>query len=480
LAPLSWWPLTILAIALLAWSLQQASLTRAFWLGWLFGLGQYGVGVSWVYVSIHYYGHTSIALSLLMTLFFAAGLALLVGTFTWCYRRLSPDQTLLVSFPALWLLFDWVRTWILSGFPWLLPGYSLIDSPTAIIAPLLGVFGMTWIAVFSACLLTKALLQPRRSSGYLGALAALWIGCALLPDFSWTIPDRSQPIRVALVQGNISQERKWDPAERDNILDTYVNATTPLWGKQDLIVWPEAAFPVFYADAIELIETLDRQGKATGTTLISGTPYWEYRGEEVHFFNSIFARGNGSGLYHKQVLVPFGEFVPLEQLIRGLLPFFDLPLSSFTEGSSHQSALFAGEQRLAPFICYEIVFPELVRQLGAQADLLLTISNDAWFGRSWGPDQHYDMARLRAMELGKYLLRGTNTGITAVISPQGEAIGRLPQFSPGVLESIVYPVKGNTPYSHWGYWPVLLLAAISLLVQACLRTFSVAKTPKLH
>ena len=168
-------------------------------------------------------------------------------------------------------------------------------------------------------------------------------------------------------------------------------------------------------------------------------------------------------MYHKQKLVPFGEFVPLEDAIRGLIPFFDLPLSSFSRGQPDQKILTAKGRTLAPFICYEIVYPELVRTLGNDADYLLTISNDAWFGRSWGPHQHLEMVRMRALEMGKYTLRGTNTGITALIDHKGDIQATIPQFRAGTLSGEIYMTEGRTPYSLWGHRPLLVLCGLIII-----------------
>lgn len=463
LAPLNLWPITLLSIALLVYCLQDQPPKTAFKRGWLYGFGAYGVGVSWVYVSIHFYGNTPLPLAIGMTAFFAAGLALLFGFLGYGYVKLRLDRLPLLTFPTLWILVDWIKTWLMSGFPWLYPGYGFIDTPAKHLAPLGGIFAVSWLVVFSATLLPR-LINPKYPRIFYGViLAALWGGSYGLKDIVWTQPDLKNALKVALVQGNISQERKWDPNERESIIATYVSNTEKLWD-MDLVVWPEAAFPVFYHDALDVIAGLDVKGDATNTAIISGAPYYELIDGRYHYYNSIFAMGDGKGLYHKQVLVPFGEFVPFEAAIRGMLPFFDLPMSSFTEGTAEQSLLMAKGKTLAPFICYEIVYPDLVRKMGADADYLLTISNDAWFGRSWGPNQHLEMAQMRALELGKYLLRGTNTGITAIISPDGKIQASTPQFEENILKGTVYKTTGQTPFSQWGSWPVLGAALIAVVL----------------
>lgn len=475
LAPLNFWWVIILSTALFAHLLKDLSPRQAFVRSWWYGLGFWGAGASWVYVSIHFFGGTNLPTSVLLTFSFVASLGLLQGLQGYLYSFFHLQRWHVLSFPALWVLAEWTRVWLLSGFPWLFAGYGFIDMPLKHYAPVTGVLGVSFLAVMLGNLLLEV-LQRRGVTRLapLAAAAAILFGAQHLAGLTWTHPDLKAPLKVALVQANIAQEMKWDPAQRENIINTYTTLTMPLWGKVDLVVWPEAAFPVFYADALPLIGSLDRLAKQGGTAFISGIPFWEpgaNGGDDVTYYNSIFAAGQGSGIYHKQTLVPFGEFVPLESVIRGLLPFFDLPMSSFTAGKADQEPLQAKGFSLAPYICYEIVYPELVRVLGKQSDVLLTISNDAWFGHSFGPLQHFEMARMRALEMGRYLIRSTNTGITAIVDPQGVVTQRLPSFEPGVLKGDVYRTLGVTPYAQWGYWPLLSACGLLLLI-SCIVGYS--------
>lgn len=469
LAPLNFWWVIILSAAVLAHVLQDLSPRQAFVRAWWYGLGFWGAGASWVYVSIHHFGGTNFVVSVLLTFAFVALLGVFQGLQGYLYSALRLQRWHVVSFPALWVLMEWMRIWFLSGFPWLFAGYGFIDTPLKHYAPVTGVMGISFLVVMAGNLL----LELHRRAGILRITplvigAVVVVGALKLQSVQWTYPDLKAPLKVALVQANIAQEMKWDPAHRENIIQTYTTLTTPLWGKADVVIWPEAAFPVFYSDALPLIGALDMQAEQAGSAFISGVPYWEPGKveNEITYYNSIFAAGQGSGIYHKQTLVPFGEYVPLEGLIRGLVPFFDLPMSSFTPGAPDQEPLLAKGFSFAPYICYEIVYPELVRQLGQQSDVLLTISNDAWFGRSFGPLQHFEMARMRALEMGRYLVRATNTGITAIVDPPGNVVSRLPSFEQGILTGEVYRTVGVTPFARWGYWPLLGLCGVLVLVSA--------------
>lgn len=466
LAPLNWWWVIIFSTALLAHVLRDLSPRQAFVRAWWYGLGFWGAGASWVYISIHFFGGTDSWLSALMTFGFVALLGIFQGIQGYLYSALRLQRWHLVSFPALWVLMEWMRIWFLSGFPWLFAGYGFIDTPLKHFAPLTGVMGISFAAVFLGNLLLE-FIQRRGLLRIAPAVAMVLVFSVaqFLQKIPWTYPDLKDPLKVALVQGNIAQELKWAPEQRQNIINTYTSLTTQLWGKADLVVWPEAAFPVFYSDALPLISALDAQAKQAGTAFVSGVPFWEpgAKEREVIYHNSIFSAGQGSGIYHKQALVPFGEYVPLEGLIRGLVPFFDLPLSSFTAGTADQAPLKAKGYLLAPYICYEIVYPELVRKLGKQSDVLITISNDAWFGHSLGPLQHFEMARMRALEMGRYLIRDTNTGITAIVDAQGNVVNELPRFEQGVLSGVVYRTVGSTPFADWGYWPLLVVCGVMVL-----------------
>lgn len=469
LAPLSLWPLIPVSLALLVMVLDGQSPGRSFWRAWLYGLGFNGVGVSWVYVSIHYFGHTPLWLSVIATALFVAFLALVLFALPfWLYSKFKLDRFPLLTFPAIWVLMEWSKTWILSGFPWLWAGYGFIDTPLAGLAPVTGVLGISLVvAVTGVCLYLLLQRDNLKRWQPIALVLLLWGAGYGLSQQTWTQPDLKKTLKVALLQGNIDQDQKWDPRYRDAILRTYKEMTEQSWNA-DLILWPEAAYPVFYHEAFNFITNLDIRAREKKVAIVSGVPYFEMKSEEAHYYNSIFVIGDGEGLYHKQKLVPFGEYVPLQSLIRGLIPFFNLPMSSFTAGADNQPALEAKGLRFSAYICYEIVYPELVRLNAQNRDFLITISNDAWFGHSWGPIQHFQMARMRALETGKYLLRGTNTGITAVFDPQGRVQGQIPAFQPGILQGLVYGMTGVTPYVKTGYWPILGLALLLLVIGAAL------------
>jgi apolipoprotein N-acyltransferase len=297
-----------------------------------------------------------------------------------------------------------------------------------------------------------------------GVLAALvpWLVGAVLGQLSWVVPGDSRS--VALVQGNIDQAVKWRPESRLPIIQTYLELSEPHWGA-DVMVWPETALTVMTDNATSVISALDSRGKEDQTALVLGLPAVERipQGDTV-FRNTAVGLGTADGRYVKRRLVPFGEYVPFERLLRGLIEFFDLPMSHTESGAWRQPLIRLGQERAVLAICYEIVYPNLVRAQADDADVLITISNDTWFGASIGPLQHLQMARMRALETGRWLLRATNNGVTAIVDHRGQITGRLPQFAAAVLRGSYRIVDGDTPYTRLGDWPVLGLLGLGLLV----------------
>ncbi len=462
LAPFKLWPLAIIGCAIYAYLLALCSPREAIWRGWLFGAGLFGSGASWVYVSIHVYGNAAVPLALFLTVVFCAGLALLHAFQAWVYARFIRPLPggMLLGFAAVWVLGEWLRSWLLTGFPWLYLGYGHVDTWLAGWAPITGVFGLSFAVAFSASCLFLAWRSRQTATlvSYGGLLATLWGGGLMLRPIEWVAPAAELPLSVAIYQPNIPLEKKWDRRYYRAILDQYEQAVRPMF-EHDLVLWPESAIPRVFDAASDFFDPIDRRASLSDTVLITGIPT---RDKDKRFYNSIVALGQGTGQYDKQRLVPFGEYVPLEEWLRGLIDFFDLPMSDFSRGASKQGPLQAGNHRVAPLICYEIVYPDLVARSARRAELLVTISNDSWFGRSIGPLQHLEMARMRALENGRYLLRGTNNGVSAIINHRGQIVARTAQFEETTLVGDAQVMLGHTPFTSFGSVP--LLTALGLFL----------------
>lgn len=479
LAPFDYWPLALVSIALFYISLREVTPRQAAARGWCYGFGLFASGVSWVYVSIHDFGAAPPPLAGLLTLGFVAGLALffsLLGWF-WAYTLRTPGAPLrnALVFAALWLAIDALRGWLLTGFPWLYTGYSQLDGPLAGLAPLGGVWLLSFGLALTAALVSEA---PRlfASKAQLAVaalvLVLLWASGLGLGGHAWTSP-KGAPISVAAMQGNVAQSLKWDPKQLEMQLLLYRDMTfrsRPV----DLIVWPETAIPILKEHAEGYLTMMGRFALDRQAAMITGVPVRQRNEDgELRYYNGLTTAGDAHGTYLKQKLVPFGEYVPLQEMLRGLIAFFDLPMSDFARGEPGQALLQAKGYQIAPFICYEVVYPEFAASLAAQSDLLLTVSNDAWFGHSIGPLQHLQMAQMRALEAGRWMVRATNNGVTVLIDPQGQITEQIPAFKEAVLYGEVTPMQDLTPYLRWRSWPLTLTCGL-LLAWGVLRRRSAA------
>lgn len=467
LAPFNLWPLSILAITLIALLLVGQPANRSYWRAFWAGLGLYGVGVSWIYVSIHFYGGASVPLAVFLTLVFVVFIALIFAVpfyLLGCKFAASPWGLTLV-FPLTWMLGEWLRSWLLTGFPWLYLGYGHIDSWLAGWAPVVGVIGVGFFAALTAGVAAQWLWSPvsSRALTVMSTLVGIvWITGLGLKAVSWT-DIGEEPIRVALVQPDIPQETKWQADQVIPTLDLLVAMSNDLWDN-DWLIWPEAAIPVTYHEALPFLNQINEQAERTQTALITGVIYDDRQSQR--YYNSIVGLGQAVGFYHKRRLVPFGEYVPLENWLRGLIHFFDLPTSIISIGPWEQGGLQAGPIRIAPAVCYELAYPDLIASSAQHAQVLLSVSNLGWFGDSLGPPQFLQMGKMRALETARYLVYSTNNGHSALINHRGQIEQQSTAFQRETLAGLVYPAEGQTPFMRWGSWPLGILGIAGLIAIA--------------
>jgi apolipoprotein N-acyltransferase len=453
-APFELHPLAFLTLALLVHLWMHAPPRRCAWLGYWFGLGLFGAGVSWVYVSLHQFGGMPAPLAGFATVGFCAFLALFPAAAGWLQARVPAPEAVraCLLIPASWVLFEWLLVWIFTGFPWLALGYSAAGWPLQGYAPLGGVYALSFITVSVAGMLW--LLVRRRPLFLVPVVLVLGTGEALR-HVRWSAP-AGEPVQTALLQGNIEQEMKFRPERTAGILEAYARLAEGTRAR--LIVFPETALPRFLHQVDPAyLARLDAAAKRNDGDLLLGVPY---RAARDAYFNSVVTLGaSPRQVYHKVHLVPFGEFVPPG--FRWTLDVLSIPLSDFSRGSPDQPPLAVAGQRVAVNVCYEDAFgAEIARSL-PEATLLVNVSNVAWFGDSLAPAQHLQIARLRAIETARMHLTATNTGITAAIDRDGRVLQRLAQFTEGRLEVAAQGYSGATPYVRLRDWPVVL---ISLLI----------------
>ena len=468
-APFEFFLLAVLAPAALLYLWRNTSPKQAAWRGFLFGLGHFSSGVYWVYISLYTYGNAPVMFAVLLTLLLIVYMASYPAALGYLLRRLSPRpdwSTYLLTAPALWILLEWVRSWMLSGFPWLSLGYSQVDSPIGQFSTYFGVFGCGWIVVLSAGLIVLIVTPkawPYRIA-YTLSLLLIWLGATSLTHLQWSSPI-GQPLQISLIQGNINQTQKWQLEERERILQLYTELSLSVAAESDVIIWPETALPTFFSLIDEgFITALHEHAHATDTDYLIGTAVGDW--DKSLFHNSVVSIGanDGQHFYHKHHLLPFGEYLPFRFLFNLFHRFVDIPMADFTAGVKQQPLLRAANHDVGVSICYEAAFGNEIRRTLPQATLLVNVSNDDWFGDSLAPHQHLQIARMRTLETSRPMARATNTGISALIDHTGKIVADGAQFKPLVIQGSLQPQQGSTPYVRFGDLPILGLAALSLFI----------------
>ncbi len=458
-SPLDFFPATLAALAVLVHLWVRAPTPRAaFAAGWLFGLGFFLAGVSWVYVSLHRFGFMPAPLAAFATLAFCAFLALFPAAAGWTQAKLRAP----LAIPVLWVFAEWLRGTILTGFPWLSIGNAAIDTPLAGFAPVGGVYLMSLLVMIAAGLLWLIAVDRARWRAAAG-FAVLGIAGAALQAVEWTEPTGA-PVSVSLLQGNVPQSMKFDPARYERTLDTYARLAEA--SRARLIVLPETALPRFL-DLVDpaYIERLKAIATRNGGDLLLGVPL---RASPGVYMNSVISLGVSPPVaYDKSHLVPFGEFVPPG--FGWVLGVLKIPMSDFSRGGAMQRPMPVAGQRVSVNICYEDAYASEIASRLQGATLLVNVSNVAWFGDSLAPGQHLQIARLRALETGRMHLTAANTGITAAIAADGTVLKQLPPFSEGSLDIEAQGRSGTTPYARFRDLPVLAICLALFFAFALLR-----------
>lgn len=461
-APFYLFPAPIIALVglIILWAKTESAKTR-FKLGFCFGLGLYCVGIYWIYISLHTFGGMPWWFAGFCTFCLCAFMALfpaLVGLFT------TRFGSLIISAPILWGLSDWVRSWIFTGFPWLTMGYSQVPhSPLAGYLPIVGVDGVSVITVFIAAIIGIWLAnRPPSLIGKRNAIAVVIltiVAGGLLKVVEWTSPI-GKPISVALLQGNIAQDEKWSPEKAQSTIGQYLSMI--IASKAQLIVTPETALPVISSQLDANVKNIiTEHAKQNSGDILVGMVQINSSATQPdydRYYNSALSFGSlGTQTYSKNHLVPFGEFIPLKQMLGWIYrDWLNIPLSDLSRGGVNQKPMTLAGEKVAINICYEDVFgEEIIRQLPA-ATMLVNMTNDAWYGQSYAADQHMQFSQARALETGRMMLRATNTGATAAIDQHGYVLTHAPHFTKTTLNVLAQGYTGSTPYVRWGNWPFIV------------------------
>ena len=476
-APFSLWWLPFISIPLWFNVLTDCTPKEAKKQGFIFGFGWFASGISWVHVAIDQFGGLPLVVSILLMLLLCFYLAIFPALASYLSAKLSVNKRVnLWLLSSFWLVTEYLRGTLLTGFPWLSLGYTQIDSPLAILAPIIGEVGLNSIVLLLCIAIFKIIKRVQVISA--GSLVFFTIiSCFIANNFTSIFPT-DKVVKVALVQGNIKQEIKWSPEQEWPTMLKYLDLTRVNYDA-DIIVWPESAITALEPMAQDFLTMANKSSALQNSAIITGI--LNYNFETKEYFNNLVVLGkkhsadtegdyayNHSNRYSKYHLLPIGEFVPFQEWLRPIAPLFNLPQSSFSAGDYIQPNLIAKDINILPLICFEIAFPaQLTANLLNDTDMILTVSNDSWFGDSHGPHQHLDIARMRALEFGRPLLRSTNNGMTAAIDHNGKVIASIPQFTETVLRAEMTLVNGQTPYSKWGQyiqWLIPLLTFSTCLI----------------
>ena len=464
-APFDLWPLAVLCPLLMMRQWRAATPRQAALRGFGYGVGLFAAGTWWLYISIHDMNDSPAWLALLLVGALVLSMALYYALTGWLlaklYARCSPGPWC-VGAAALWLLLEWLRGWLFTGFPWLQLGYSQVDTWLAGWAPLIGSQGLgAWLLAVAALLLwATGTGVTWRQRGVALLLATLpWLGGRLLQPLQWTAAS-GEPVTVAVLQGAVPQSIKWLTTNRDPTRQLYHDLNNEALGAK-LILWPEAAVTELANQIPQYLGQVLRESRLRGSDVVMGILRMDDRGEDV--YNSMLALTSPLQFYDKQHLVPYSEYFPVPDWVRGVLQRLDLPYSDITHGAADQPPLHAGGLNIGATICYEDAFGHALRGVLRQADVLANVTNDAWFGRSPARYQHFENTRMRAIEAQRWLIRAANDGISAIVGPDGKVVQSATEFQPAVLRGTVTPRRGLTPYARFGDWPVLAAAVLALL-----------------
>ena len=471
-APFDYSYLAIVSLVFVFQSWLNCSPVRALLRGYLYGLGLFASGISWVYISIHDYGGAPAIGAILLTLLVIAFWSLFPALTAYISVKLAGKKNkhnLIWIIPFVWVFIEYFRGyWFLNGFPWLQIAYTQLNTPLQGAVPIVGVYGTGFLLALSASLLLAGFNKISKYSLVCLSLILIWGAGTYLQSIQWTV-SRGEAIKVALVQGNVAQDQKWLAKNRIKTLRSYQQMTEKNWDA-DIIIWPETAIPAYLSQVEEFyLAPLSQKAKLHKTDLIVSLPA---KGKQREYFNTVLKLGNDEGRYDKNHLLPFGEYLPLQPLSGFVLNLLNIHLGNFTSGGNDQKLLEAAGFPFATSICYEDAFAEEATRHMPDAAFLVNVTNDAWFGDSIEPHQHMQIAQMRALETGRYLLRVTNTGVTAIVSPDGQIVKKAESFKRVVLRGDIYPMKGMTPYARIND---VIIIAVLFAGFVLLMTFSARK-----
>lgn len=446
--------------------LRQLAPSKAALIGYAFGWGYFGHGVYWVYFSIHHFAHAPLWLAVAIMLGMVAILALYMALFAYLMNRFFNQRLAvryLLALPSLWVGLEALRGVLFTGFPWLSIGFSQIDTWLSSWAAIVGVFGVSWFVAITVGTISYLIsaAEKRHKLFAVSLIVIAWMGGLILNSINWT-QSAGAPIKVALLQGNVPQEIKWLRSFRQKNMDIYMQMTRQQ-RDVDLVIWPETSVPAFFHRVQNtLMPALKYEAEQLQIDIVLGLPVMPEG--DSHYYNGLHSVRYSNDFYLKRHLVPLGEYMPLKPFSTFILDFLKIPMSDFSAGSDEQALLQGAGYPFASSICYEDAFQQTSIDGLPEAAYLVNVSNDTWFGDTIAPYQHLQMAQMRALESGRFLLRSTNTGITAIVNPAGQITKLAPMFTRTALTGEITPLKGATPFVQGGWWVFLVLTVVMVIV----------------
>ena len=462
-APFNWWPLGLLSFGILFYFWLGSDLKTSVKLGFVYGLGMFGVGISWMYISIHTFGGMPPVLAGLCIAVLVSVVSLfpaISGAVQSLFVRLSVTAKLGLVMPVTWIFFEWMRSWVLTGLPWLSTGYSMIDTPLSNFAPIGGVYLVGLITLISVGVLMSLIRSITIGNTMFGVVVVgIWASGWLLNETSWTKAHEG-PLKVSVIQNNISISEKWDQQQTNDIIQSYLQKSR-LEQDVDLIVMPEAAIP----DYIDNLSTsFWDEIRTHPADFIFGVLHRERIDDQWSYYNTVAGVSDKIMIYRKQHLVPFGEYFPLRMILDPLIKMMNMPMSDFSHWNKPQAPLHVAGNRFAASICYEDAFPADWRNQVGPSGALINVSEDIWFGDSLAPHQRLQMARFRARESERPMIRSSNNGLSALINWKGGIDIYAPQFVEYVVRGSIQPRTGVTPYIAFGDVAVLIFMGVLFLI----------------
>ena len=443
------WPIVFFSIIWFLFLLKNIGKIESFWVGWFFGIGYFGSNIWWIHISIENFGFPNSFLAVTLNALFISLLSLyfsIFGLLTNLVFKLSIIGALMI--PFFWLLMEIARSYFFTGFPWLILGYSQIDSPFSNLFPLIGAYGISFVVVaISFCafsILSSSCWLKKIKFLCLFGLFSLMIYA--LNDVQYT-SDTSAPLKISIIQGSVTQDKRWSDQSTELILERYMELSQDEW-KADVVVWPETVFTELINLEETFIQMLLNKSNKTETALIIGIPFHQKIDNKI--FNSILVLGSSNDLYKKRKLVPFGEYFPFRRVLADLYSKIDIPLSDFDPGPTEKNSVVVKGRSVGLLICYEIAFASIARSSLPKAELIINVSNDSWFGNTVAAFQHLQIVRVRAAELGRPIIRATNTGISAFIDHRGKLLKVTDKFTSQIITNQIVGQEGETFYGKIG------------------------------